>query len=154
MNSRKQTNITKQHGFTLIELMIVIAILGILASIAITSYRDYTIRAKVSDALVAISPFTTAVGTYYWSESAFPTSRVQAGQTDINTKYIDEVTITSNSYISVDMNDSAIGVTNMFVILKPVLGTGVIDWNCSVSDDASGIVDSLRLSRYVPTSCR
>jgi len=154
MIKRKSAGVMNQHGFTLIELMIVIAILGILASIAISSYRDYSIRAKVSEALVSVNPFTTAMGIFYWSEYRFPTSRAESGQGNIASKYIDEVTITSNGYISVDLKDTAIGVANMYLILKPTLATGAIRWDCSVSDDATGTVDSLILMRYVPTVCR
>ncbi len=154
MTKRKLAGAMNQHGFTLIELMIVISILGILSSIAISSYRDYSIRAKVSEALISVSPFTTAIGTYYWSENIFPTSRGEAGQSNIVTKYIDEITITSNSYISVDINDTTVGVTNMFLIIKPVLATGAIRWDCSVSENAAGTTESLTLKRYVPTDCR
>ncbi|MFW2438902.1 MAG: pilin [Arenicellales bacterium] len=154
MTKRKPVGEMNQRGFTLIELMIVIAILGILSSIAISSYRDYSVRAKISESLVSASPFKTAVGTYYWSENSFPTSRAEAGQSNIVTKYIDEITITSNGYISVDINDTTVGVANMYLIFKPTLVTGAIRWDCSVSDDATGITDSLILMRYVPTDCR
>jgi type IV pilus assembly protein PilA len=70
---------TKQSGFTLIELMIVVAIIGILAAVAIPAYQDYTIRAKVSEVLVIASAARTSVAEYYISTGGMPTSTNIAG---------------------------------------------------------------------------
>ena len=70
---------TKQSGFTLIELMIVVAIIGILAAIAIPAYQDYTIRAKVSEAVIASSPGKTSVSEFYASQGSMPVDAAAAG---------------------------------------------------------------------------
>ena len=148
-----------QKGFTLIELMIVIAILGILASIAISAYQDYSIRAKVSEALVAAAPFKIAFGTYYETTSSLPTNRSEAGQGDIITKYITGVTITAGGIISIDIDEGTTGILaqtsdDMYLILQPIIGTGAIDWNCYANNAEDGSGDDINLSRFVPSGCR
>ena len=82
-----------QQGFTLIELMIVVAIIGILAAIAIPAYQDYTVRAKVSEAVVAASAAKAAVSEFAVSQNALPTTAAAAGfSTDIDSKYVNSVT--------------------------------------------------------------
>ena len=147
-----------QKGFTLIELMIVIAILGILASIAIPAYQDYSIRAKISEALVATAPFKVAFGTYYETTTNLPTNRSQSGQENITTKYITGVTII-DGFISIDINEGTTGVLgqtsdDMYLILEPVIGTGAIDWKCYASNAENGSGDDINLSRFVPSGCR
>ena len=148
-----------QKGFTLIELMIVIAILGILASIAITAYQDYSIRARIGEALVATAPFKVALGTYFETTSRLPTSRTQSGQGNIITKYIEGVTITAAGIISIDIDEDETGVRsqtvdNMFLILEPVLQPGAIDWQCYASNVEDGSGDDINLSRFIPSGCR
>ncbi len=154
---------TLQKGFTLIELMIVIAILGILASIAISAYQDYSIRSRVSEATQVMAPFTTAIGTYYWTNSAFPANRSASGQGNVSTKYITDVTITSRGgltgIISVDIDEVRTGVRSqtpddMYLILTPEIRPGVIDWACSVSNTIDGAGDNLNLARFIPANCR
>ena len=73
-----------QAGFTLIELMIVIAILGILAAIAIPAYQDYSVRAKVSEAINVASPAKLAVAEFLSSEGTWPANRTEAGVSTVD----------------------------------------------------------------------
>jgi len=159
MEKSSQRVNTLQAGFTLIELMIVIGILGILASIAISAYQDYTIRSKVSEASKMVSPFTTAVGTYYWTKSVLPTNRTAAGQTNVITKYIEGITITSTGLISVDINENTTGISsetsdNMYLIFTPNITTGAIDWVCRPNTAVDGTGNSNNLTRFVSSNCR
>ena len=84
-----------QQGFTLIELMIVVAIIGILAAIAIPAYQDYTIRAQVSEGLNLAGGAKVAVTEYFQDQGVFPTTNLLAGIEAANTikgKYVDTVT--------------------------------------------------------------
>ena len=87
----------KQQGFTLIELMIVVAIIGILAAIAIPAYQDYTIRAQVSEGLNLAGGAKAAVSEYTMDTGNFPVDNTEAGisaaATDINGKYTTSVTV-------------------------------------------------------------
>src|SRR6476620_2291070 len=74
-----------QQGFTLIELMIVVAIIGILAAIAIPAYQDYTVRSKVTELINAAGVCKTTVAEYYQSKGAMPANETQAGCTDTGT---------------------------------------------------------------------
>lgn len=154
MKNRKQT------GFTLIELMIVIAILGILASIAIPAYKDYSIRARISEAVRVVNPYTTAYGSYFWATSSFPTNRTSTGESNTITEFVEGVTITAAGLISVDVNEVNTGVADeipgedMFIILTPQLVPGAIQWVCSTNNVIDGTGDDLLFDRFVSPNCR
>ena len=76
-----------QQGFTLIELMIVVAIVGILAAIALPAYQDYTVRARVSEALAAAGACKTQISEYQQARQAMPADAAAAGCNDVATKY-------------------------------------------------------------------
>ena len=90
-----------QQGFTLIELMIVVAIIGILAAIAIPAYQDYTIRAQVSEGMTLAAAAKTAVAESFSNDGEAPAARIDAGMTktvtDTNGKYVTSVAVTNGA---------------------------------------------------------
>ncbi|EMS3344699.1 pilin, partial [Neisseria gonorrhoeae] len=103
---------TLQKGFTLIELMIVIAIVGILAAVALPAYQDYTARAQVSEAILLAEGQKSAVTEYYLNNGIWPENNGDAGvasPTDIKGKYVKSVTVT-NGVVTAEMLSS--GVNN------------------------------------------
>jgi type IV pilus assembly protein PilA len=138
----------KQQGFTLIELMIVVAIIGILAAIALPAYQDYTARAKVTEGLSLASSAKIAVSEYRTSENAWPTSNASAGLPNIIGEYVSSVVVAatgSAADITVTYNDKvASGGT---ITLTPTLSNGTIKWACS-SDG------TILKPELVPANCR
>ncbi|EMT3536874.1 pilin, partial [Neisseria gonorrhoeae] len=103
---------TLQKGFTLIELMIVIAIVGILAAVALPAYQDYTARAQVSEAILLAEGQKSAVTEYYLNHGIWPKDNTSAGvasASDIKGKYVKSVTVT-NGVVTAQMKPS--GVNN------------------------------------------
>ena len=160
-----------QTGFTLIELMIVIAILGILAAIAIPAYQDYSIRAKVSEAINVAAPAKLAMAEFVQSEGVWPLNRTEAGAPQVNTKYVNGITmigqagVPSNTirayiYIDVDEASTATGVVNvtadpMYIEMIGSYVAGAVDWDCNVvTAEAIGSAGTPALARLVPSSCR
>ncbi|MGE0482821.1 MAG: pilin [Gammaproteobacteria bacterium] len=138
----------KQQGFTLIELMIVVAIIGILAAVAIPAYQDYTIRAKVTEGLSLASAGKTAVSEYFASNGSLPGSNAQAGMADsqsISGNSVDSVNVGANGVITVTF--SAATITSSTIVLTPDTGDGgKVVWNCSTGGDLA--------AKYRPSSCR
>ena len=85
----KRTMRSVQKGFTLIELMIVVAIIGILAAVALPAYQDYTIRAKISECAGVLSACKSSVSEYYASMNALPALTADAGCATTDTQYCD-----------------------------------------------------------------
>ncbi|HHA3960279.1 TPA: pilin [Neisseria gonorrhoeae] len=100
---------TLQKGFTLIELMIVIAIVGILAAVALPAYQDYTARAQVSEAILLAEGQKSAVTEYYLNHGIWPENNDKAGvassPTDIKGKYVQKVEV-NNGVVTDDANDA------------------------------------------------
>ncbi|EMT6242559.1 pilin, partial [Neisseria gonorrhoeae] len=101
---------TLQKGFTLIELMIVIAIVGILAAVALPAYQDYTARAQVSEAILLAEGQKSAVTEYYLNNGEWPKDNTSAGvasPSDIKGKYVESVTVT-NGVVTAKMLSSGV----------------------------------------------
>lgn len=138
---------SKTEGFTLIELMIVVAIIGILAAIALPAYQNYTIRAKTSELIVAVGPAKARVSETAASQATLTGSGV--GVTILATGKIGAGTnVTDDGVITVigTSAPTSVGV-DLTIILTPTLGAdGKIIWVCSTADPAQW--------RYVPPECR
>lgn len=149
---------TKQTGFTLIELMIVVAIIGILAAIALPAYQDYVARSQFSEAMILASGQKTAVTESWSNKGTPPANNTEAGvaaPTDVSGKYVESVTISANgsdgliqarmrgSGVATPIQGKTLTLTGTFVAQGNSSGIAVT-WACS--SDAG--------SRYVPAACR
>ena len=139
----------KQQGFTLIELMIVVAIIGILAAIAIPAYQDYTIRAQVSEGLNLSGGAKAAATEYFQDRGDFPTDNEEAGLADkgaIQGKYVSEVAVADN-VITVTYGNSAHTTiaTNGITLTADTTSAGSVQWVCTSADLEA---------KHLPASCR
>jgi len=173
-------NLRTQKGITLIELMVVSAIVGILAAIAIGAYQDYVLRTKVSEGIAAADPVRTAVGEAYQSNNLAGVASLATGWTFTSTKYVSNISVDpATGTITILFNGANVPQLNTYTVtFTPQINvngtyttldaignaTGSVDWACSSASDSTAttqtsppmtvlIVGTLP-SKWAPTNCK
>lgn len=139
---------SKQQGFTLIELMTVVACIGVLSSIAIPAYQDYTIRAQVAEGLSLSSGVKVAVVEYFVENGDWPNNNVKAAvanHNDILGNYAKSVRVNKNEIEIMYGNRAHKAISNKKLTLTATESFGYFKWNC-----ASGAIEN----NHLPSSCR
>lgn len=137
-----------QRGFTLIELMIVVAIIAILAAIAIPAYQSYVIRAQVSEGLTMASGAKVSVSEYILARGTLPATNTIASlalPNQITGRYVSQVLVTDGDITVTFGNEANAALAGRTIVLQPAVGAGAINWTCQ-----GGSVDDL----YRPPLCR
>lgn len=135
-----------QKGFTLIELMITVAIVGILAAVALPAYQDYTVRAQVSEGLLLADGAKTNVIEYYANNGSLPATSDAANYTSATGKYVSGVAIGTNGVITSTFggDNANANISGKTISLTPTIADGNLTWSCGYDVAA----------KYAPTSCK
>ena len=150
-----------QKGFTLIELMIVVAIIGILAAVALPAYQDYTTRAKVSEVILAASSAKVGVSEYAQTYNTMAAASINAANVVAtqSSKYVstvfyqDGATVGSIGQI-IAVAQNIANVSGGGVVLQgTIAANGQVDWTCAAAAVAGSVTLALP-TKYLPASCK
>ncbi|HEZ6592943.1 TPA: pilin [Neisseria meningitidis] len=159
---------TLQKGFTLIELMIVIAIVGILAAVALPAYQDYTARAQVSEAILLAEGQKSAVTEYYLNHGKWPSNNSSAGvatSSEIKGKYVEKVEV-KNGVVTATMLSSNVNneIKGKKLSLWAKRQDGSVKWFCgqpvkradkATDDGVTAATDNKQIdTKHLPSTCR
>ncbi|HEZ5477328.1 TPA: pilin [Neisseria meningitidis] len=158
---------TLQKGFTLIELMIVIAIVGILAAVALPAYQDYTARAQVSEAILLAEGQKSAVTEYYLNHGIWPGGNSDAGvatSSEIKGKYVEKVEV-ANGVITAEMKSSGVNkeIQGKKLSLWAKRQAGSVKWFCgqpvtrtaNANDEVTAANGTDKIdTKHLPSTCR
>lgn len=135
------------HGFTLIELMIVIAVIALISAIALPAYQDYTARAQVAEAFGLATGAKLAIATYYGDTGRFPANNVEAGMASaasINGNYVESVSVNNAGEIVVLFSSAASAkIRSQSLVLTAGNNAGSLRWRCGGME-----------AKYLPSTCR
>ena len=156
-----------QQGFTLIELMIVIAIIGILAAIAIPAYQNYTIRAQVTEGLTLAGGWKAAIAEYYDNNGTWPAIAALTGTLASTGKYVSSVTVNTGGVIEITYSNTAgyqanKALNGLLLDIVPYTNTNKdVVWVCgkatapttaTIATGAAAAATTV-LAQYLPTAC-
>ncbi len=138
-----------QRAFTLIEVLIVVAIISILAAVSLPAYQDYVTRAKVTELILAADSCKLSITEYWQSQAAFPPDMTTSGCIDQKTQYVASVKVGANGVITVTgatgPNALDVAAAGDFVMAPSIASTGQLVWDCKTSTIPK---------KYLPSICR
>ncbi len=138
-----------QQGFTLIELMIVVAIIGIIAMLAMPLYQNYLIRAQIAEGLNISGPVKTAIAEFHEQGGAFPANNADAAlnaPTSYSGKYVDSISVNGPIISILYGNDANAQINGSTVTITAIASPGALSWDCA----SGGVIPDI----FLPSACR